>query len=360
MPARSLLHAYLDSTAETARWSTEGALMHLVSQVWRGMPWNHAVLMLEPARRRTDVWVIEVTGGDPLEVDRIRCQNLADTTGARVAILFNIPNQPLWGMVEDDLIAHSFSEFLLTGDSDWPLLLPMTRAVIAAMDALEKDGRFVVTGASKRGWTTWLAGVSGDPRIIGIAPRVYDNLNIPHQMEHQIELWGDYSPRIDDYTRRGLQEMLSHPEGKRLLAAVDPFAHLTELRAPVYVILGANDGYWAIDAAQLYWNHIPARRYLHVFPNELHGIGDACVDRPGLAGFVCACAGLRPWPNESEAGAACTWYASADRPWFAESVWSTEIPNSGDYLAWFEARSSSHDGEPEFPFSTLPVIEPRR
>src|SRR5690606_32270895 len=110
--------------------------------------------------------------------------------------------------------AHTFEQYLRTGESDWPLLLPMVKSAVRAMDATQEYARqnwsmqletFTVTGASKRGWTTWLTGAT-DPRATAIAPMVIDMLNMREQMKHQVATWGDYSDEIDDYTRRGLQK----------------------------------------------------------------------------------------------------------------------------------------------------------
>ena len=61
----------------------------------------------------------------------------------------------------------------------------MTKAAVRAMDTatefLAKEGvrleKFVVSGASKRGWTTWTTGVV-DKRVVAIAPLVIDMLNL--------------------------------------------------------------------------------------------------------------------------------------------------------------------------------------
>lgn len=99
---------------------------------------------------------------DPLLV------KLALETNAVASGLQMVPNQPLqfadWphALWEDDIIAYSWSKFLRTGDETWPLRLPMTKAAVRAMDTVSEFcarrgtpvTRFIVGGASKRGWTT--------------------------------------------------------------------------------------------------------------------------------------------------------------------------------------------------------------
>src|SRR5207244_10526000 len=105
---------------------------------------------------------------------------LAKASQAVYAILYNIPNQPLYGSkTEDALVVYTWLKFMETGDESWPLHFPMAKAVLKAMDAVQAFTQsehqpaitdFIVTGASKRGWTTWLAGASRDRRIKAIAP----------------------------------------------------------------------------------------------------------------------------------------------------------------------------------------------
>src|SRR5207248_8344071 len=142
----------------------------------------------------------------------------AKRTGTPVAVLYNIPNQPLYGgKKEDALIAETFVRFLEAGgkDEEWPLLFPMAKSVCKAMDALQEFSKehfkqelkdFIISGASKRGWTTWLAGAA-DPRVRAIAPMVIDVLNMPAQMKHQLACYGKYSEMIHDYEERNLLPM---------------------------------------------------------------------------------------------------------------------------------------------------------
>lgn len=270
--------------------------LHLVSQVWQGIRWEHRLQVFRPQQLDfPHIAVLLNTGGGGSEEEKRLGQMVANLGGATLAILYHIPNQPLFdGKTEDDLIAHTFVKFLETGDENWPLLFPMVKSVVKAMDVLQEFSQqewseplqeFVITGASKRGWTTWLTAVA-DPRVVAIMPMVYDNLNLAAQMAHQLETWGEFSEQIDDYTRRGLQQQLSTDRGRRLATIVDPYTYRPRLTLPKLIINGTNDRYWTLDALNLYWDDLPGEKKVLYVPNAGHNL------EAGLMKVVSTCIGF--------------------------------------------------------------------
>lgn len=259
--------------------------IELTSQVWQGITWTHDLRVYEPTKLEyPGPMVLFITGGrnggQPKADDHALGFGLAKLCGARVAVLRQVPNQPLLdGKNEDDLISETFLRYLATKDENWPLLFPMVKSAVRAMDALQAWGKeqgrvpvqFVVTGASKRGWTTWLTGAV-DPRVIAIAPMVIPTLNFAKQNPHQIEVWGKYSEQIDDYVRKGLMEKLGTKDGEKLTSLVDPYFYINRLTIPVLQINGTNDRYWTLDSMNLFWDDLSDPKYVAYLPNAGHGL----------------------------------------------------------------------------------------
>ena len=193
--------------------------LQLTSLQWQGSTWTHRLQIVKPTKLLyPDRALLIITFGNGSAEEAMLAKVAANTNGAPAVILYGVPNQPIFGLKEDALIAHTFVKYLETNDADWPLLFPMTKSAVKAMDAISefsekewghKIDKFVVSGGSKRGWTTWLT-AAVDKRVIGIVPMVYNNLNLGKQMPHQLESWGAYSRSISDYTEQDLPKALAN------------------------------------------------------------------------------------------------------------------------------------------------------
>lgn len=271
----------------------------MTSQTWRGVAWKHQLFIVHPAKvdRSSHQALLFVHGGrwkeeyeqpgprPKLPREAKIFARLAETLRAPVGILRQVPYQPMFERKEDALIAYTFDKYLQTGDSDWPLLLPMVKAAVRAMDTMQQAVKqhwltpidaFTVTGASKRGWTSWLA-AAADRRVVAVAPMVIDVLNIRTQMEYQRATWGDLSEQIRDYSNLDLPARLGSEQGRELLSIVDPYSYRAQLTQPKLILLSTNDRYWPLDALKLYWPGLPDPKHVLYVPNQGHSLRD--VDR---------------------------------------------------------------------------------
>ncbi len=269
----------------------------LTSQNWREHIWTHQLTIYVPKEIKYDGALLFITGGnikDGLPKWKERDNELAKLlipvakqNKALVAVIRQTPNQPLYdGLVEDQLISYTLHQFNNDKDYTWPLLFPMVKSAVKAMDVVQEItknrlnksiSRFTVSGASKRGWTTWLTGAN-DSRVEAIAPMVIDVLNMPVSLNYQIEVWHDYSPQIEDYAKLGILQIAESPDGKMLMQMVDPYSYKDKLTMPKMIFMGTNDEYWPVDAVKNYIDDIPGENYINYTPNaghDLNGFGEA-------------------------------------------------------------------------------------
>jgi PhoPQ-activated pathogenicity-related protein len=301
-PVRADLYDYVKKPDDSFKWTlkskTEAAsgktyAIEMTSQTWEGIKWEHSlVIYLPEGVKPGESMLLWNDGGKPDPLRSLIAFELSRRGKIPVAFLYGIPSQPLFdGKKEDALIAETFVRYLKTEDESWPLLFPMAKSLVRAMDALQafaKDewkkelNSFVVSGASKRGWTSWLTGAA-DSRVKAIAPCVIDMLNFGKQLPHQVLSFGKPSEMIKDYTERGLIPIPDTTAGRKLWAMVDPWMHRDKLTMPKMIINGANDPYWPQDALNLYWNDLKGDKWVLYVPNAGHGLeqtyGDGKKDR---------------------------------------------------------------------------------
>lgn len=296
------LSAYVHNDDPTWGWEVrktyemEGAKAYsllFISQKWQEFLWKHELIIFVPDSLKQDGALLFIDGGSLNEgIPKFAKEDdelfsplsaMANRNNALVCILKQVPNQPLYGLKEDALISYTLSEFIKDNDYSWPLLFPMTKSAYKAMDVVQefatqqlgqKIDRFLVSGASKRGWTTWLTGALQDPRVEAIAPMVIDMLNMPVTFDYQKQLYGAYSEEIQDYVNLEIPQTINSEHGKAVVQMIDPYSYREMLTMPKLIIMGTNDPYWTIDAVKHYINEIPGHNLLHYVPNAGHGLGD--------------------------------------------------------------------------------------
>lgn len=325
----------------------------LTSQTWRDIVWKHQLILFRPPEIKNNQGLLLISGGswkDELEEppadgaqnlppESFVLASLVKRIGSPVALINQVPFQPVFdGMVEDQIISYTFERFLETGERDWPLLLPMTKAAVRAMDTTQEYAQkhwsaniesFTVTGGSKRGWTTWLTGAV-DARATAIAPIVIDVLNMPAQMDHQLAAWGKYSEQIADYTRRGIQLKSQSPRGRELNAIADPYSYRAVLTQPKLLIIGTNDPYWPLDALNIYWDDLKGEKYILYVPNNGHGVNDLKRIVGSISALHRSAAGEMTmpkldWKMDGD-GKALKLEVSADRAPKSVSAWRATSP----------------------------------
>jgi PhoPQ-activated pathogenicity-related protein len=243
----------------------------------------------------------------------------------------------------------------------------MVRSAISAMEAVSaflrergvKVRGFVVAGASKRGWTTYLTAVVAPTRVLGIIPIVFDFLNFPVQLSRQRELFGEPSAMLRDYTARGLTELFAAGAKEAKLAwLVDPYSYRYAYTMPKLIVLGSNDPYWASDATELYWPGLPNPKLLLVVPNAGHNVLDFTRVLTSVATFARAVAeGIElpklEWDWRWE-GEAASLRLRADREAVGARIWKTTYVKPDLRSSRWEAQDLSELG-PTWNFSFAPA-----
>lgn len=310
------LETYLAGSEVSYRWAPIERVraggfsidhLHLASQTWREHRWTHHLQLVRPEPvHNTDTAFLLIGADGEGDEHLALLKRLARRAGAATAVVTNIPNQPLYaGRREDALIAYTLDRYLRTGDATWPLLFPMVKSVVRAMDALQAFAgrnygqhitRFVLSGASKRGWTSWLT-AAVDPRVHGLAPMVFDMLNIKAQTEWARKVYGEQSEKIHDYTDLNLVREDETPQMAELRRWIDPYSYRERFTMPKLLLLGTNDPYWTVDAVGHYWQALPEPKLIFQTPNAGHDLAGGHEAEQSLAAFFQMLADRTQLPN---------------------------------------------------------------
>ncbi|MFM7222769.1 MAG: PhoPQ-activated pathogenicity-related family protein [Bacteroidota bacterium] len=284
--------------------STRTYHLNLTSQQWKGITWRHQLSVFIPSQVDYSGALLIISGGSNTSEqpnwsasDRMWpvAAQIAESNKSVVAILKQTPNQPLMdGRKEDALISHTLHQFKQDGQYDWPLLFPMVKSALRSMDAIQDltitrsnkpVHEFMIAGASKRGWTTWLSAATGDNRIKAIAPMVIDMLNMPLSLNAQLKAYGKYSEQIEDYVKLEIPQTTSSKKGKAVTTMIDPYSYKHRYTIPKMIFIGTNDEYWTVDAIKWYINDLPGETMIHYVPNAGHDLGGGAQALQTLSAF---------------------------------------------------------------------------
>ncbi|WP_422411804.1 MULTISPECIES: PhoPQ-activated protein PqaA family protein [unclassified Endozoicomonas] len=282
--------------------------LELISQTWQegsgfGIlqpEWQHRLTLYWPEGGSESPCLLMINGGsrhDPsLELTpshNVDGAHLCQLTKAPVAVLKDVPNQPLTfrdgvPRSEDDLVAFSWQAFLEDPEHNglMPIQWPMVKSVIRAMDALcefseeiseKKCSRindFIIAGASKRGWISWLT-AAADQRVMALIPMVIDTLNVQACMNHHLNVYGGFASAISDYADSD-HDILSSLESKgmqQLLNDIDPFVYRSQLHLPAFIVNASCDEFFPPDSARFYYPKLSELTWLRYLPNASHYLG---------------------------------------------------------------------------------------
>lgn len=313
--------------------------------------WKHWMTITKPNTVTSSTSLLFIGGGAngkeaPKQADGNMIK-VALATKSIVTELRMVPNQPLiFGgdglkRSEDDLIAYCWDKYLRTGDERWPTRLPMTKSAVRAMDTVtafcaSKEGgeakvdSFVVSGGSKRGWTTWTT-AAVDKRVVAIIPIVIDMLNMEPSFIHHWEAYGFYAPAVGDYVSQGIMDWQGTKEYQNLMKIEEPYEYRERLTMPKFIINATGDQFFLPDSSQFYFKDLLGIKYLRYVPNGDHSLKetdaletlvacyDAVLNKAPLPRFS--------WKTEQDGSIRLE---VADRP-AAVKLWQATNPNARDF-----------------------------
>lgn len=295
-----------------------GHVLNLTSQAWLSSPfvsrsvWTHQLVVIEPAKINASVHTsnLYITGGgndnpgmpNNSSEDVLMSAAMACATSTVAATLFQVPNAPIvWEddpshseRSEDAAVGWSWYEYI-NYQQDAPenvILFPMAKSAASAMTAVQDYSAkafnhdindFVVAGASKRGWTTWLIAAC-DKRVKAAAPIVMDMLNFSAGVMHMYQSYGGWTFAFKDYWDLNITADLTTPKMPMLTKQIDVLQYAENLTMPKLVIDSTGDEFFMPDDDHYWWGDLPGETYRLMIANAEHSMATGLG--PLLEGYI--------------------------------------------------------------------------
>ncbi len=244
---------------------------------WKGKRWSHRAWIFYSEGCDSELGAVVAGGPGPAGFKRFAVEfgaRAVAETCVPVLMLFDVPNGQ-FGLEETELMAFSMSKALETGDLTWHLVYPMAFAYSRAM-TLESPlvpshpSRFVLSGGSKRGLTTWIV-AAYDDRVAAIAPRSYNGANLTALLRSHYQAYGMPIGSLAVMEAYGVLDQVNRSANvDDLLEVYDPVKHFDELSIPIMVIFGTADQLSPPAVEWTYASYYHGPLWFEIVPNATH------------------------------------------------------------------------------------------
>jgi len=310
-----------------------GYLLNVTSQRWltdadfsessemKSLWWHYLVVVVPHDVQYTRNATMWITGGSNYKAqwslnspptledeDVFLTMTLAISTHTVAGALFNIPSEHIKFATdpiqksrgEDAIIAFTWDHFLKYPDQpDWLVRFPMVKGALKSMDAMTDFAAkkfpeqnlqldyYTVSGASKRGWTTWLCGAVDPNRVKVIIPVVLDAINFQKVEHHQWQSYGGWTFALQDYLDMDIMSRLDDPNMLLLSQNEDPYFFRDRLTMPKLVINAVLDEFQQPDDTRYWWNDMPEPKHFLMIPNAEHSMASGILEVvPAISQYV--------------------------------------------------------------------------
>lgn len=197
-------------------------------------------------------------------------------------MVFSNPPEDFMGLDENDLTGYALKKAVETGDLTWYSYVPITTGYLRAITLMHslpgvETERAMIMGCSKRGAAVSLAtGVDPD-RVAGIMSACYTGGNTLYGVAKQFAEFGP-SVRGPENNRTGpghmsaeeLLHTINNPFGLEIIKRFDPYIWRDQIKAKYFVVLGTNDQFFALGAADSMMQELQGDKAFVALDNVRH------------------------------------------------------------------------------------------